>query len=458
MFDLEAQISTWRTHFSTAKSITNDDLEELESHLRDSIDALVAQQLTVEEAFLIGIRRLGDIELITEEFSKTSTEDMWKQLFIPAQDRTNSHHDRKELLLVIGLAILAGLLGKIPALFGFGDIDAYGSIYLRNASLFAFIPVALYLLYKNSLPMGKSLSALGMFILLTMVINGYPSFEPHHTQTLSAIHLPIITLSILLFFFGGSSNHGGKGWKHVDTRLNFIRFIGECFIFSVLIGLGGITLILLTMGTFELVGLDASAFVQFWMAPLGFFGLFPVAAYLVEQKKSLIESMAPVLSRIFTPLFLIVLLALIVAFTTTPHMAYENRSLLIWFDVILALVLALTLYSMSAKDQTDREIFTIWDAFTLALLVSAMVIDVIALAGIVIRLSTYGFSPNKSAALGENLILLVNLSLLGIGYLKFLFKRKTFRNIVELQMKFLPIYAVWAVVVVLFFPLIFAFT
>lgn len=449
MFDLESQISTWKTHMHSASSISQDNLEELESHLRDSIDELLANGLDIEEAFLIAVRRLGDVDVINEEFSKVSTEDVWKQLFVPTPNRTNVRKDRLEVMIVIGLALFAGLLGKLPAIFGYGDYDAFGMIYAKNASLFALLPVAIYFMWRRSISLAKSLPIIGLFFLSAVIVNGYPSYEPHHTGILSVIHLPIITLFLLLYFYGG--------WRNTNTRLNYIRFVGEGFIFTVLIGLGGIVLILLTMGTFELVGIDASPFVQSWMAPLGFFGIFPIAAYLVEQKKSLIESIAPVLSRIFTPLFLLVMIALIVVFLITPNATYENRSLLIWFDVILALVLALTLYSMSAKDYRDNAGFTIWDVFSLALLVAAIVVDAIALVGIVVRLSAYGFSPNKTAALGENIILLVNLILLAVGYAKYLVRKSAFQTIVEMQMRFLPVYAIWAAVVVVLFPVAFAF-
>ena len=38
MFDLESQIRKWRRHVQSAGSLGAQDVEELESHLRDSID------------------------------------------------------------------------------------------------------------------------------------------------------------------------------------------------------------------------------------------------------------------------------------------------------------------------------------------------------------------------------------------------------------------------------------
>lgn len=457
MFDLESHIRVWKTHVYTARSIGPEDVVELESHLRDSVDGLMQQGLSAEESFLIAVRRLGDIDLIQAEFAKVSTEELWQQLFIPQVDNTSTRKNRTEIIIVFALAVFAGLLSKVPALFGYGDFDSHGLIYAQNASFFALFPVALYLGWKRTLPRRKILFIGSLFFVVALMVNGYPSRAPHHTATLTAIHVPIITIFLLMYFYAGPSHSSDTGWRSVNTRLNYIRFIGESFVFAVLIGLGGIVLIMLTLGTFDLLGIDVSPFVLSWMGPLGFFGLFPVAAYLVEQKKSLIESIAPVLSRIFTPLFLVVTVSLIIAFAITPHAAYENRAMLIWFDLILALVLALTLYSISAKDYHNTGERTIWDIFSLTLLIAAICVDSIALGGIIIRLTEYGLTPNKLAVLGENIILLLNLILLAIGYLKYVLRKSTFQKIVTMQMRFLPIYPLWAAVVVVIFPLLFVF-
>jgi hypothetical protein len=464
MFDLDAEVRKWKAHVLSAGSIGSNDGEELESHLRDSIDELTRNDISTEEAFLIAVRRLGDAEIINAEFAKVSTEEVWRQLFIPAETAATAKRNRTELLVVMGLALLGGLSFKVPALFGLADIDAHALVYLRNAALFAFFPVAWYFIYKRSLDVVHSLPALGLFVLGALVVNLYPAKEPSDTAFLAAIHLPIAFLFLLVFFYGGPSLPGREidqkprqktGWRNANTRLNFVRFAGETFIYAVLIGLGGVVLIGLTIGTFDLIGIDVSNFIGSWVAPFGLFGLCTVAAYLVNQKKHVIESLAPVLARIFTPLFLVVTISLIVAFAINAQAAFENRTLLIWFDVLLAFVLALTLYSMSSK--ATGATWGIWDILSLALILSAVLLDAIALSGIVFRLSNYGFTPNKSAALGENVLLLVNLTLLAIGYVRYLTGRQPFQKIVEMQMGFLGSYAAWAAFVVVVFPIIFGF-
>ena len=247
----------------------------------------------------------------------------------------------------------------------------------------------------------------------------------------------------------------GPGWKKAGTRLDFVRFAGEVFIYSVLIGLGGVVLIGVSFVMFDFVGIDIGDFILNWVVVFGGGALLVVAAYLVERKKGRIETIAPMLARIFTPLFLIVLFSLLVAIVATGRAPSEDRELLIWFDLLLALVLGLTLYTMSARDAEEPA--DLWDVMTLALVIAALVVDGIALFGIASRLAEFGLTPNRLTALGENVLLLVNLLLVAIGYARFLGGRVRYQTIVEVQMRYLPVYAAWAAIVVIVLPPVFGF-
>jgi len=85
------------------------------------------------------------------------------------------------------------------------------------------------------------------------------------------------------------------------------------------------------------------------------------------------------------------------------------------------------------------------------------VVDGVALSGIISRLAEYGVSPNRLAALGMNILLLANLVLLGLGYARFIRRRLTYQTIVGVQMRYLPVYTVWAAFVVIAFPPLFGF-
>ena len=95
-----------------------------------------------------------------------------------------------------------------------------------------------------------------------------------------------------------------------------------------------------------------------------------------------------------------------------------EREVLIGFDLLLAVVVGLVLYAASARDpQAPPDFF---DGLQLLLVVSALVVDAVALAAIAQRISEFGFTPNRVAALGENLILLVNLAWTAWLYARFL--------------------------------------
>ena len=180
-----------------------------------------------------------------------------------------------------------------------------------------------------------------------------------------------------------------------------------------------------------------------------------VSAWLVEAKQSVIENMAPVLTRVFTPLFAVTLLAFLVAVTWTNNGIDVQRDVLILFDLLLVVVLGLLLYAISARDFAAEP--GLFDRLQLALVVSALIIDVMVLLAITGRITEWGFTPNKTAALGENVILLTNLAWSAWLFLGFLRGRMPFARLEHWQTRYLIVYAVWAWTVVLVFPLVFDF-
>jgi len=172
--------------------------------------------------------------------------------------------------------------------------------------------------------------------------------------------------------------------------------------------------------------------------------------------------MAPVLTLLFTPLFTLLLLAFLVTMVATGSGIHVEREVLIGFDLLLVVVVGLMLYAISARD--DRTEPGFFDKLQLVLVVSALLVDALALWAIATRISEFGFSPNKVAALGENIILLVNLGWSAALYARFIGGKLPFAALERWQTAYLPVYAVWAsvvvvvvVVVVVIFPPVFGF-
>ena len=76
-FDLNRGIHDWRTGLSKTSALQRDSLDELESHLRDSITTLSEKGLSEEEALLVAVRRCGTELQLQTEFSKSGLIEIW---------------------------------------------------------------------------------------------------------------------------------------------------------------------------------------------------------------------------------------------------------------------------------------------------------------------------------------------------------------------------------------------
>jgi hypothetical protein len=175
----------------------------------------------------------------------------------------------------------------------------------------------------------------------------------------------------------------------------------------------------------------------------------------VETKQSVIENMAQVLTRLFTPLFAAVLVTFLGAMLWTGRGVDIERDVLIAFDLLLVLVLGLLLYSVSARD--PRSPPGAFDVVQVVLVVSSLMANAVALWAIAARITEFGFTPNRVAVLGVNVILLVNLAWSAVLYVRFLRGRGSFASLEQWQTNYLPVYAIWAAIVVVVFPPVFGF-
>ncbi len=448
--DLEGQIAEWRAYMHRRRELLHTDTEELEDHLRSRIAELTEAGLRADEAFLIAVKRMGSVDELSREFAREHSERLWKQLVLPGEpDAAAAARARRELPVMVLCAAAAALAIKVPALFGLDISGDDAGFYVRNVSLFALPALAAYFAWQRRI----GLRVIGVLALLFLVgavaANAYPLADDSQSIVLTAIHLPIA-----LWLVVGVAYTGGD-WRSDRRRMDFIRFTGEWLIYFVLIGLGGGVLVLFTVGTFDAIGLDAEEFINSWLLPCGAMAAVIVSAWLVEAKQSVIENMAPVLTRVFTPLFAVTLLAFLVAMTWTNNGIDVQRDVLILFDLLLVVVLGLLLYAISARDFAAQP--GLFDRLQLALVVSALIIDVMVLVAITGRITEWGFSPNKTAALGENVILLTNLAWSAWLFLGFLRGRMPFARLEHWQTRYLIVYALWAWTVVLVFPLVFSF-
>jgi hypothetical protein len=88
---------------------------------------------------------------------------------------------------------------------------------------------------------------------------------------------------------------------------------------------------------------------------------------------------------------------------------------------------------------------------------AALVLDLMVLGTMVARIGDLGFTPNRAAALGLNLALLVNLAGAAVLSLRFVSGRVAFHRLERWQTAYLPVFAGWAAAVVVVVPPLFGF-
>jgi hypothetical protein len=447
---LEGQIEQWRSYLRRRQAIRTVDVQELEDHLRGEVVALRDAGLSENEAFLVAVKRLGALDAISNEFAREHSERLWKQLVIGPGTAQPVGAGRTEPIVVFALAIVAAVVVKVPELFGLEwGAPEDEMFYARNFSLFVFPLLTAYFVWKRRVSQRIWAWLVLVFVAAVVFANVYPFETGSDTEVLTALHLPIA-----LWLPVGIAYAGGR-WGESTGRMDFVRFSGELFIYYALIALGGGVLIAFTMGMFEAIAIDAEPVVEDWLLPCGMLGAVIVGSWLVEAKQSVIENMAPVLTRLFTPLFALTLVAFLGTMVWTGRGIDIERNALIAFDLLLVLVLGLLLYSISARDPQARP--GAFDLLLVLLLVSALVADAFALAAIGARISEFGFTPNRVAALGENVVLLGNLGWSTVLYVRFLRGRGPFASLERWQTAYLPAYSVWAAIVVVGFPPVFGF-
>ena len=446
---LEEQIDLWRSYLRRRQAIHSVDIAELEDHLREQVGGLVDAGLATDEAFLVAVKRMGKLDTLSREFAREHSDRLWKQLVVvPSDSGDKGAQARTDAIIAFCLAAAVAVVIKVPALFGI-QLDEDAGFYARNLSLFVLPLLTGYFVWKRRLDTTTIRWLAVAFVAAGVFANVYPFTPDGYTEALTALHLPIA-----LWLVVGIAYAGGR-WSQVGGRMDFIRFSGELFIYYVLIAFGGGVLTAFMTMIFQSIGIDVEPFFESWLLPCGAVGAVVVASWLVEAKQSVIENMAPVLTRLFTPLFAAVLVTFLGAMLWTGRGVGIERNVLIAFDLLLVVVLGLLLYSVSARD--PRSSPGAFDVVQVVLVVSALLADAVALWAIAARITEFGFSPNRVAALGENVILLVNLAWSAVLYIRFLRGRGSFTGLERWQTDYLPVYAVWAAIVVIVFPPVFGY-
>src|ERR671910_2439923 len=75
-----------RSSLRRRQAIHSADVAELEDHLREQVAVLVDAGLATDEAFLVAVKRMGNLDALSREFAREHSDRLWKQLVVVPYD------------------------------------------------------------------------------------------------------------------------------------------------------------------------------------------------------------------------------------------------------------------------------------------------------------------------------------------------------------------------------------
>jgi len=365
------------------------------------------------------------------------------QLRLADERKGTSWGAGNEFYVILALAILAGSLIKLPLWFGWDE----ERFYSRNAGFLILPLLAGYFLYrKGTGPRGWLL--LGLFTIIPAVyMNLLPLDKSNDIMILACIHSVLLMWSVAGFGFGGFQ------FTDLESRIRFLRFNGDMAIMGSVMGAVVGALAGITIGLFNLIGIDISELYArnvliYEMSAVPF-----LTALLVISNPQLVEKVSPLVARIFSPVVLVTLSFYLVAILVSGKDPYNDREFLVQFNLLLIGVMAIILFSIAGTSGGEMKR---WEEIVLWLLsLVTIIVNLIAVSAILFRISEFGFTPNRTAVLGSNLLILANMLQLTLRLFGVISGHSDRVSVEQSIARFLPLYAAWTVIVVLLFPLMF---
>lgn len=352
---------------------------------------------------------------------------------------------KNELFYIIGAALIAGIIAKLPYFFNISE-DFF---YPRNLSFIVFPVLTAYFVWKNKLQLKTIIFLTATFLISLVFINLLPDNMESNTLMLSCIHLAFFLWTIMGFAYTGNE------YGVHSRRISFLQYNADFLIMSGLILIGGAVLTGITIGLFSLIGYSIEKFYTEWIVVMGLAAVPIFATYLTQTNPQLVNKVSPIIAKIFSPLVLVTLVVYLFAILQSGKDPYNDRDFLINFNLLLIGVMALILFSVAETSMKDGTSFN--SIVLLGLSVTTIIVNLIAVSAILFRISEWGITPNRLAVLGSNLLILTNLIFISYHLFRSLIRKGSISKVESSISFFLPIYSLWTVIVVFIFPFIFNF-
>jgi hypothetical protein len=386
-------------------------------------------------------------EEVYSEIEKSDLSKFWKiRLEYDTLPAVIKNSNLMDLFLLITACFVAGFLIKIPDFFKVTMTQEI--FYMRNAGIIVFFGLTFYIILTNKVfqPI-RVVPIVVAFLILTVYVNLLPPVTNSYSINLVYFHLPLLMWSIF-------------GLVYIDfnlsdkiKRIEFIRYNGDLAILIAIMVIAGGILTGITIGLFGAIGISIEKFYMENIVIVGAVSVPIVATYISKNYAVITNKIAPIIANIFSPLVLITAIIFLIALAISGKDLISDREFLLIFNIMLLGVMAVVVFSISGTSIIRKQRFNEMILFALSII--TVIIDLIALSAIFYRLGTFGITPNRLAVLGSNILVLGNLILITIDLYKVNFKNVQIKESELTIAKYLPVYVIWVLIVIIGFPLIF---
>ena len=389
----------------------------------------------------------SDFEKIYPEIAATEIARFWRSRldFDKTSGKTRIGFGN-DVFIVIAICLVAGFLIKFPDLF---NINVNGfHFYEKETGIIFFMGLSFYAIAVNKdFSRRNILITILAFLVSALYINLLPDISTSSSIRLVYIHLPFLMWCLY------GMVHINYDLKDLTKRVDYIKHNGDLAIMGALLIIAGGMLMFISIALFQAIGIHIEKFCQNYVLIIGFVSAPVVTSFILKNYNTLTNRIAPVIANIFSPLVLFTLIIYLLAIPITGKDPYNDRDFLLIFNIMLIGVMAVIVFSVSGTIMTNKRKFNEIVLFVLSIV--TLIINLIALSAIFYRLDHYGFTPNRLAILGSNILVFVNLILIAIDLFKISFKNSETETVGLTIAKYLPVYLIWTLLVVFLFPVLF---
>ena len=382
------------------------------------------------------------------EIATYTIAEFWKtRLEFDSSDEEAVKTRKSDFIFLIAACAIAAFLIEIPQWVNMTVKDPF---YNRNVGLIVLFGLSLYaFITKEVIKLKPLLISITVFLIAALYINLLPYNAKSDSMILAYVHLPLMLWCLYgLIFIDFDTNDLAK-------RVVYLKYNGDLAILMALILIVGGIMSGLTIQLFAAIDIKIEKFFGDYIVLSGLVSVPIVATFIIRKFPHVANKIAPIIANIFSPLILVTLVIYLISILITQKDPYNDRDFLMVFNLMLLGVMAIIMFSVSEISFYGKRRFSNIVIFMLSIV--TIIINLIALSAILFRIGEYGFTPNRVAVLGSNVLILGNLLLIMVDLYKANFKNKG-TNQVELTIaKYLPIYMWWTIFMVFVVPVLFGF-